>query len=565
MAFATSRHRPYRPDHIPFPAYDDEDDEDDDPSSIPAPSSSASTPLPSQPPSPHLTYFSTTSDSDSDPDLPYLRLSTRSGSWWRDDRRPWWSQGRRRSRWKLLRLLKRWSRRILRLPFIPGQPITIVLTLILLSVFGILLTLLLIYILDPDKQPLPWRAYCAAPKLVSHSALSSINATSANSYPLFNASHLDHLPPAGIFVGVFSIDSAFERRMLIRTTWASHSRSRDGAGDGDGGVGTSRTIVRFILGQPRKDHERRIKLEMNAYNDIIILPIAENMNSGKSYTYFSWAAIDAWVPPVYNSSTTDPSLLRFSYSNDTASPSPLAPHDPYLAWRDIHHGNARSWVRPDYIVKVDDDSFVMLAELEARLRFELYNRPKVLPNTTLPTPISTQSGALRRPEEDPLIYWGYLVTNRLHQFMAGELYALSWSLVSWVATESTIKGLIRGAEDKQTAKWMRIHPNASSIRWTSERCWIYDHPRSGTVYSHGFLFPSEVTRIKQTLGPVLDQAVIDQNLFSSTASPPAAWSRSSVSTFKTRYTPPVSDLSIKESVEALVEGSEMSMLREGTS
>ena len=50
--------------------------------------------------------------------------------------------------------------------------------------------------------------------------------------------------------------------MLVRTTWASHPRSRDGAGPGDDGAGTSRTIVRFILGQPRKDWERQVKLEM---------------------------------------------------------------------------------------------------------------------------------------------------------------------------------------------------------------------------------------------------------------------------------------------------------------
>lgn len=60
------------------------------------------------------------------------------------------------------------------------------------------------------------------------------------------------------------MDSAFERRMLVRTTWASHTRSRDGAGDGDGGAGTSRTIVRFILGQPRKEWEKRINLEMES-------------------------------------------------------------------------------------------------------------------------------------------------------------------------------------------------------------------------------------------------------------------------------------------------------------
>jgi len=52
--------------------------------------------------------------------------------------------------------------------------------------------------------------------------------------------------------------------MLMRTTWASHPRSRDGAGQGDDGLGTSRTIVRFVLGQPRRDWERRVKLEMES-------------------------------------------------------------------------------------------------------------------------------------------------------------------------------------------------------------------------------------------------------------------------------------------------------------
>jgi hypothetical protein len=50
--------------------------------------------------------------------------------------------------------------------------------------------------------------------------------------------------------------------MLIRSTWASHARSRNGAGNGDDGEGTSRTIVRFIMGQPRKAWERRVRVEM---------------------------------------------------------------------------------------------------------------------------------------------------------------------------------------------------------------------------------------------------------------------------------------------------------------
>ena len=214
------------------------------------------------------------------------------------------------------------------------------------------------------------------------------------------------------------------------------------------------------------------------------------MNSGKSHTFFSWAAINAWVPPIYRAS----GILspKISYSNSTSPPPSLATHDPFLAWENIN-STSRPWVRPDYVVKVDDDSFIMLAELEARLRLEFHATKSKEPDfhqtnsnnatsaVSMLLPPSNLQVPIESAADDPLIYWGYLVTNRLHQFMAGELYALSWSLVDWVSKDATVKTLTRGAEDKQTAKWMRLHPRASEIRWTSERCWIYDHPRSGTV------------------------------------------------------------------------------------
>jgi hypothetical protein len=128
------------------------------------------------------------------------------------------------------------------------------------------------YILNPDKEPLPWRAYCSVPSLVSplnrsgSQELPNIypNTTTGQLLPVFPPPDFDSLPPAGVFVAVFSVDSGFERRQLVRTTWASHPRSREGSGPSDSGFGTSRTIVRFILGQPRKNWEGRVRLEMES-------------------------------------------------------------------------------------------------------------------------------------------------------------------------------------------------------------------------------------------------------------------------------------------------------------
>lgn len=157
------------------------------------------------------------------------------------------------------------------------------------------LTLLIIYILNPDKAPLPWQAYCSLPATTTSlysseieqlsavpnvSPISPSSAPSYKSYPFAGilpyspsppSPPLETLPPVGVFAAVFTVDSAFERRMLIRTTWASHSRSRDGAGQGDGGRGTSRTIVRFIMGTPRPEWERRISAEMQSKFSFLII------------------------------------------------------------------------------------------------------------------------------------------------------------------------------------------------------------------------------------------------------------------------------------------------------
>ena len=96
-------------------------------------------------------------------------------------------------------------------------------------------------------------------------------------------------------------------------------------------------------------------------------------------------------------------------------------------------------------------------------------------------------------------------------------------------------------------------------------CQSYAHPTHS--YSHGFLFPSEVTRVRQSIlssFAKFAQDFLQPGTFSA-QKVPTSWSYSSVSAFGVRYSPPVPDLTIIQSVEALVEGSDMSKLREGQS
>ena len=215
-----------------------------------------------------------------------------------------------------------------------------------------------------DKSPLPYRSYCLSPHPSYHVfssspslhlqqiPLPSIDSSSTTRHPLLpnpllapSAPEADLLAPVGLFLGVFSTDQAWERRQTIRSTYARR-------GKGGGADGLESVRVRFILGIPSEKWRPLVELEMEgtffppsfaslaprdsahsfvclvepAYRDIVLLEIPENMNSGKTHAFFAWAAENAMVP----SSTGDK--------------------------------------RPDYVAKADDDSFIMLGEMEKRLR-----------------------------------------------------------------------------------------------------------------------------------------------------------------------------------------------------
>jgi hypothetical protein len=217
---------------------------------------------------------------------------------------------------KWLRSLWRIVITFIRHPCIPSTPVTLLFALILVASFAFSLTTFIIHVLDTDKEPLPWRSFCQDQRPFPHELANG-------------------LPPVDVFVGVFSVDAAYERRHLIRTTYARHTRPMDPVT----GLPGTNVQLKFIVGRPRTRHARRVALEMELYNDVVVLDIKENMNNGKTYAYFKWAAENATVPIYYR-----------QRSDDSDSPAAVA------------------FKRADYVVKADDDSFLVLDEIERHLR-----------------------------------------------------------------------------------------------------------------------------------------------------------------------------------------------------
>lgn len=128
-----------------------------------------------------------------------------------------------------------------------------------------------------DKAALPWKRDCLSPHPSYHAftpqsptelqtiALPSFDSSTSPvqpvhpllPHPLISPSSLESegVPPIGLFVGVFSTDKAFERRQMIRTTYA-----RKGSGGGADGLQSVR--VRFILGRPKPRYKALVELEM---------------------------------------------------------------------------------------------------------------------------------------------------------------------------------------------------------------------------------------------------------------------------------------------------------------
>lgn len=167
------------------------------------------------------------------------------------------------------------------------------------------------------------------------------------------------------------------------------------------------------------------------------------MNKGKTYTFFTWAANEATVPACFH---------RREGGRRTA---------------DCHGRTA-----PQYVIKADSDSFVMLPELERRLR--------VLPRERLYWGRELASCSSQMPGDQLTV--GMISGNNglkvKGDFMAGLAYGLSMDLVRYISQSDFAWKYRNGVEDQRVGDWMRAHPESNKTVWVSEDCWIYDHPKA---------------------------------------------------------------------------------------
>ncbi|KAF8364794.1 hypothetical protein HHK36_033230 [Tetracentron sinense] len=147
---------------------------------------------------------------------------------------------------------------------------------------------------------------------LGRSALSNIPSQSIN--PSLPGNSSSSAPNLRILIGILTLPDQYRRRDFLRLIYGI--QSPEGA----------KVDVKFVFcNLTKEDQKVLVALEIMRYNDIIILDCKENMNKGKTYTYFSS------LPEILNS--TD------------------GPDPPY-----------------HYVMKADDDTFFRLDKLVESLR-----------------------------------------------------------------------------------------------------------------------------------------------------------------------------------------------------
>ncbi|KAL6606029.1 hypothetical protein ACP70R_041682 [Stipagrostis hirtigluma subsp. patula] len=204
------------------------------------------------------------------------------------------------------------------------------------------------------------------------------------------ASSVQRRPGLSVLVGVHTTARKHSRRHLIRMAYALQQTPALRA--------AARVDVRFALcARPMPpEHRAFVALEARAHGDVLLLDCAESADRGKTYTYFA----------------SLPAMLAAAAA-----------------------GTGRPY---DYVMKVDDDTFLRLDALVETLR--------------------------DAPRED--MYYGVglpFYDRAFPPYMLGMGYLLSWDLVQWIAGSDMVRREAIGAEDVTTGNWLN-HGNKAKNR-----------------------------------------------------------------------------------------------------
>jgi len=197
-----------------------------------------------------------------------------------------------------------------------------------------------------------------------------------------------------VLLGVLTTPDRIQQRAIIRTTYKQF-------------LPDSSDLI-FVFGRLPPDYVTYIELERKLYGDILILDIDEGMNNGKSFAFF-WTLAEKYGKPDC--------LIRY-----------------------------------DFIMKVDDDTFI--------------------PPTNLVNALS------KLPKEG--VFYGRAAQDfgqySKQIFMFGFAYAMSWDLVLFLSQSEYAKNNTQGAEDVMISRALQHSSSPLKTIVHNGREKIYDHP-----------------------------------------------------------------------------------------
>ncbi|OIW18672.1 hypothetical protein TanjilG_13424 [Lupinus angustifolius] len=211
---------------------------------------------------------------------------------------------------------------------------------------------------------------------------------------LATTSSISEEPEMRILIAVLTLPDQYLRRHFLRLIYGS--QKPEGA----------KVDVKFVFcNLTKEDQKVLVALEIMRYDDIIILNCTENMNKGKTSTFFST------LPEIFNETNGN-----------------NAPYPPY-----------------HYVMKADDDTFVRLNALVESL--------KPLPREDLYYGFVIPCGSM-----DPF-----------KNYMSGMGFVVSWDIVEWIHGSDIPKKHVEGPEDKVFGDWMRLGrrgKNRYNAKWS---------------------------------------------------------------------------------------------------